>query len=461
LTENVIQAHRYKFFAVGAIGTFMGTLDGSIVNVALPTMADDLHCTVDVVAWIVLAYSLTLISLLLVFGAWTERKGYDFAFKFGYCFFITGSFLCVTSWSIYSIIFGRIVQAIGASMFQAVSTGLVTEVFPSNERGKGIGMMVMIVSAGLMAGPSLGGFLLQFFPWQALFVINIPIGLFGLGLTFRYLRLLPPRVVHRKMRLLGALAISVALLSGTFGLSLIANYPLSDIRVWGLGAISLVAFLTFFRFESIPEKALIGLEMFRNRQFTSALAAAILMFISMAGVMILIPFYLERVKQFEPQTVGLYLIIYPVLMFIFAPQAGRLSDKIGSRILTSFGLMTLVCGLYLFSRIGADTANSYLILSIVVMGSGVAIFNTPNSSALMGSVNESQRAITSGILSTSRNIGMSTGVALGTALFAYFQTRYASLGDASQVFITSYHKVIYTAIVIALLGLPFCLSRKK
>jgi MFS family permease len=201
--------------------------------------------------------------------------------------------------------------------------------------------------------------------------------------------------------------------------------------------------------------------MFRNRQFTSALAAAILMFISMAGVMILIPFYLERVKQFEPQTVGLYLIIYPVLMFIFAPQAGRLSDKIGSRILTSFGLMTLVCGLYLFSRIGADTANSYLILSIVVMGSGVAIFNTPNSSALMGSVNESQRAITSGILSTSRNIGMSTGVALGTALFAYFQTRYASLGDASQVFITSYHKVIYTAIVIALLGLPFCLSRKK
>ncbi|MFQ6007516.1 MAG: MFS transporter, partial [Candidatus Zixiibacteriota bacterium] len=345
----------------------MGTLDGSIVNVALPTMADDLHCTVDVVAWVVLAYSLTLISLLLVFGAWTERKGYDFAYKFGYSFFITGSFLCVTSWSIYSIVFGRIVQAVGAAMFQAVSTGLVTEVFPSHERGKGIGMMVMMVSAGLIAGPSLGGFLLQFFPWQALFVVNIPIGLFGLGLTFRYLKLLPPRVVHRQMRLGGSLAISAALFSGALGLSLIDNYPLSDIRVWGMGAISLVAFLAFFRFESIPEKALIGLEMFRNRQFTSALAAAILMFISMAGVMILIPFYLERIKHFEPKTVGLYLIIYPLLMFILAPQAGRLSDKIGSRILTSSGLMILACGLYLFSYIGTDTANSYLILSIVLM----------------------------------------------------------------------------------------------
>lgn len=460
-TNNFIQANRYKFFTVGATGTFMATLDGSIVNVALPTIASDLHCTVDVVAWVVLAYYLTLISLLMIFGAWTERKGYDFAYKFGYSFFIIGSILCVMSGSIYSLVFGRIIQAIGTSMFQAVGTGMVTEVFPEKERGKGIGMMVMMVSAGLMAGPSLGGLLLGFFPWQSIFVINIPIGLVGLGLTFKYFRLLPRRDGRRKLRLAGALAVSVALFSWVFGLSLVGDYSLDDVRVWGMFLISVAALLTFFKFESKPENSLIGLDLFKNRQFSTALTAAVLMFIAMAGVMILIPFYLERIKLFEPKMVGLYLIIFPVLMFVLAPLAGRLSDKIGSRVLTSFGMITLACGLYLFSHVGTDTSNSYLVLSIVVMGCGVSIFNTPNSSALMGSVTRGQRAITSGIVSTSRNIGMATGVALGTALFAYFQTRNAGLGDDSLIFIDSYHKVIYASIVITLLALPFCLVRKK
>ncbi len=459
--ENVIQQNRYKFFTVGAIGTFMGTLDSSILNVALPTIANDLKCTVDVVAWVVLSYTLTLVSLLLVFGAWTQRKGYDFAYKFGFSFFIVGSLLCIMSWSIYSLVLGRVVQAIGASMFQAVGTGMVTEVFPERERGKGIGMMVMMVSAGLMTGPPLGGFLLQFFPWQSIFVINLPIGLIGMALTLRYFKLLPARSITRKMRLAGAVAISLALFSATFGLSLVSDYGPTDARVWGMAAISLVSLLAFVKFESSPDSALIGLEIFKNRQFTTALVAAVLMFISMAGVMILIPFYLERVKSFEPRTVGLYLTIFPLLMFVLAPLAGRLSDKIGFRFLTSIGMVTLACGLYLLSRIGTDSANTYLILCIVVMGCGTSIFNTPNSSAMMGSVAQHQRAITSGILSTSRNIGMSTGVALGTALFAYFQVQYADLGNDSLVFLASYHRVIYTAMGIALLGVPFCLIRKR
>ena len=439
----------------------MGTLNGSILNVALPTIADDLMCTVDVVAWVVLSYTLTLVSLLLIFGAWTERKGYNFAYKFGFSFFIIGSLLCIINWSIYSLIFGRVIQAVGAAMFQAVGIGMVTEVFPARERGKGIGTMAMMVSAGLMSGPPLGGFLLEFFPWQSIFVINLPIGLIGLALTFRYFKLLPPRAVQRKMRLAGGIAISLTLFSGTFGLSLVSDYGLTNIRVLAMAGISLVSLLVFMKFESRPETALIGVDIFKNRQLTTALAAAILMFISMSGVMILIPFYLERIKNFEPKTVGLYLIIFPLLMFILAPLAGRLSDKIGSRILTSLGMATLACGLYLFSRIGFDTDNSYIILSIVVIGSGSAIFNSPNSSSIMGSITPEQRAITSGIISTSRNIGMSTGVALGTALFAYFQIYYVNLEDDGLIFIASYHQVIYTAIAIAVLGLPFCLLRKR
>ena len=134
MSHNVIQTFRYKFFTVGDNGTFMATLDGSILNVALPTIARDLQCGVDVVAWVVLAYSLTLISLLMVFGAWTERKGYDFAYRFGYTFFIAGSLLCAASWSFDSLVTGRMVQAIGTSMVQAVGPGRGAGMFHAPER---------------------------------------------------------------------------------------------------------------------------------------------------------------------------------------------------------------------------------------------------------------------------------------------------------------------------------------
>jgi len=461
LLENTIQKNRYKFFAVGAIGTFMGTLDGSIVNVALPTIASDLHCSIDIVAWVVLSYTLTLVSLMLVFGAWTQRKGYDFAYKFGFCFFTVGSLLCTVSWSIYSLILSRVIQAIGTSMFQAVGTGMVTEVFDRKERGKGIGMMIMMVSAGLMTGPPLGGFLLQFFPWQAIFVINLPIGLVGLALTFRYFKLLPVHVLQRRAPLASGVAVSAALLSGVLALSLVSSYGLADIRVWGLALVSLISVYAFIKLETKPERALIGLEMFRNRQLVTSLIAAISMYSALSGTLILMPFYLERVRHCEPKTVGLYLIILPVLMFLLAPVAGRLSDKIGTRILTASGLTTLACGLYLLSHLGIETISSYIILSLVVVGCGVAAFNAPNSSAIMGAVTEAQRAITSGILSTTRNIGMSLGVALSTALFAYFQTQYADLGNDSMVFVASYHQVIYVVMAMAIIGLPFCLLRRR
>ncbi|MFH1374277.1 MAG: MFS transporter [bacterium] len=461
MTENFIRNHRYKFFTVGAIGTFMATLDSSILNVALPTIAGDLNCSINTVAWVVLSYTLTLVSLLLIFGAWTERRGYDFAYRFGYTFFLAGSLLCVLSWSVYSLIAGRIIQAIGTSMFQAVGIGMVAEVFPEGERGKGIGLMVMMVSSGLMAGPPLGGLLLQFFPWQSIFVINLPIGLFGLALTFLYFRLLPRRVSHRKVPLAPGIAISLALFAGIFALSLVSDYGPTDIRVLLIAAVAIAALLIFLRFESNPDRALIGLSLFKNPRFTVALMAAILMFVAMASVMILLPFYLERVRGYEPGEVGMFLVILPLLMFVLAPLAGRLSDKIGFRFLTSFGMATLASGLLLLSGVGVQTGAGYLVLSIVVMGSGVAIFNTPNSSAMMGAVTPQQRAITSGIVSTARNVGMSTGVALGTALFAYWYTQSGDPVADSLAFVASYRQVMYVAVTVSVAGLLFCLGRRK
>jgi MFS family permease len=219
LTEA--QANRYKIFTVGAIGTFMATLDGSIVNVGLPTIARELNCSVDLVAWVALAYSLTLVSLLLVYGAWTERKGFAFAYTYGFILFMLGSAACGLSPNIYSLIGARVLQASGTAVFASIGPAMVTAVFPEKERGKGIGMMVMMVAAGFTVGPPLGGLLLGVWDWPSIFYVNIPIGIVGLGLAIKYLRTLTPPKVTRAMPLKGAMAVSLGLVSTMLAMSLV------------------------------------------------------------------------------------------------------------------------------------------------------------------------------------------------------------------------------------------------
>lgn len=437
----------------------MATLDGSILNVALPTISADLNCPVDKIAWVALAYTLTLISLMLVFGVWTDRKGYSFGYRFGFFFFITGSIICALSQTFYLLICGRIVQATGTAMFAAIGPGMVTTVFGEKERGKGIGMMVMMVSAGFMVGPPLGGFLLGFFPWQSIFVINIPIGFIGTYMTFRYFKYIPMPVHKKPLRLHSAISMSLAMLLLTIGLTFINDYQLNDPRIWGVFILALISVTLFFTFERNPDRAMIGFDIFRNRQFSSSLVAMLFMFISNAGILILIPFYLENIMNYHPNQVGLFLIIYPIMMFIFAPISGRVSDKIGYRILTVTGILILLVGFYLFAQLQIDSPATFIITCLVIVGIGVGIFNTPNSSAFMGSVDEKHRAVASSILATTRNIGMSFGVALSTTLFAFFESRYAYLGNDNVAFVSSYKIVIFVSMAVATVSLVASLVR--
>ncbi len=437
----------------------MATFDGSVVNVALPTIAEHFSASVDLAAWVSLSYSLTLVALIMVFGAWTESKGYALAYKLGYSFFIIGSVMCSLSWSIYALILSRVVQAAGTAMFAAVGIGLVSEIFPEKERGKGIGMIVMTVSAGFIIGPIAGGLLLSAFNWQSIFLINIPIGLVGLYMTFVYFKVLPPHRSERPMRWAGSLSVSLALVTAIFALGLLKDYPITDYRIWGLGLVSLLSLVLFVKFESRKETALIGFDIFKNRQFTSSILAMLTAFSSVSGIMLLIPFYLERVKHLEPKQVAFYLMLIPVTMFIFSPLAGKLSDKIGFRFLSTLGVLILSSGLYLMSRIGMNSSTAFVATGLGIIGTGFGVFSTPNSSALMGSVTKGQRAITSGILSTTRNMGISIGVAISTALFAYFNQKYSMLGSEAESFVASFHNVIVISTVLSLLGLPFCLVR--
>ncbi|PWB70226.1 hypothetical protein C3F09_09430, partial [candidate division GN15 bacterium] len=257
----------------------------------------------------------------------------------------------------------------------------------------------------------------------------------------------------------GAISISIGLTCAIFLVKQLNDRTVPEWLLWVMGAAAIIGMAAFVRFESKPKTALVGFETFRNRVFTMSILIQLANFVSTSGVFILIPFYLERVKGFEPKTVGLFLIVLPILMFVIAPLAGRLSDKIGFRVLTTVGMAISAAGLLFLAGLQVDSTSAYVVLSLFVCGVGIGTFSTPNSSAMIGSVPSEQRAVVSGILATNRNLGMSLGVALATALYTRFDLANAAITDEKLRFVTSYHPVIYVAVVIALVGTALCFVR--
>ncbi len=310
MSQTYTKAQKLKLFSVGALGTFMATFEGSIVNVALPGMTADLGVSIDAVAWVVMAYSVTLISLMLVFGAWVQRVGYGTAYKSGYLLFVIGSIICSFSSDLPMLLVGRIVQATGTAMFAAVGPAMISDIFPANERGKGIGMMVMTVALGFMVGPPTGGFLLSIWDWTSVFIVGIPIGVVGFILAAYFFKDYRHKKSNKPLPLASASVMSAALVALTFGLSSIGDKPLTDVVIWGNGLAGFCLLGLFLMLERKPEKALIGLAIFKNRNFVTAVLAQQSHFIAFAGVMILLPFYLEHIRGLKPQEVGFYLILY-------------------------------------------------------------------------------------------------------------------------------------------------------
>jgi len=432
------------------MGTFIGTLEGSILNVALPTMAAELNVAIDVIAWVVLAYQLTVVSLVMVFGAWAGRKGYPFAYKFGFIFLVIGSILCAVSTSMGPLLVGRVVQALGGAMFQAVGMGLITTAFPASERGKGIGLMAMMVAVGLMIGPPLGGFMLTAWPWQVIFYLSSAVAIVGTVMAYSFFHGFKSTISDKKINISGAVALSICLLSGMLAMTVLDSRMKVEGPFGLLLLSSLIALAVFIWRESKPGTALIGGDIFRNSQFRISVAGMFLTFSALSGALILVPFYLQDMRGYEPQTVGLFLIILPITMMLIAPLSGRISDKIGFKALTVGGALIFAVGLYLLSALKADSSNGYMVFGLTTVGIGVGIFNSPNTSAMMGSVKPQQRPIASSINSSTRNIGMAFGVAVATTLFEAL-TVGGQLPEGEQ-FVLKYRYVTYVCLSFALLA---------
>jgi EmrB/QacA subfamily drug resistance transporter len=406
----------YVMLAV-AMSIFLATIDGSIVNVALPILVRDLDAGFATVQWVILSYLLTQATLMLSMGRLGDMLGKKPIYMGGTAVFIAGSALCGLSPNVYWLIGFRVLQAVGAAMALTLGLAIITEAFPGTERGKALGLISTIVSIGIAIGPTIGGFILDFLSWQWIFYVNLPVGLIGILLAWRYVPDFKP-VGRQTFDYLGAATFFTGLLALLLGLTLGPDAGYTQPAILLLFAASIIFLALFVFIELRVKQPMVELRLFRNRLFSSDLFIRLLSFVAFSGLAILMPFYLQNVMQYSLRQVGLMLAVVPICLGLTGPVAGSLSDRFGTRLISLLGLVMLLIGYLAVSTLSEQTSVMGYLLRLAPVGMGMGIFQSPNNSSIMGSVSRDRLGVASGLLSVTRTLGSTTGVAVLGALWA-------------------------------------------
>jgi EmrB/QacA subfamily drug resistance transporter len=446
-TTKAIDRKWWVLVAIGT-GSFMAALDGSVVNTILPVLREAFHSNVATIEWVVTVYLLVLSGLLLTFGRLGDLRGHKSIYVWGFGIFILSSALCGAAWSPTLLVVFRGLQAIGGAMLASNSPAIVTGNFPAEQRGRAFGLISTMTYLGLTVGPSLGGWLTHAFGWRTVFYINVPVGTLAFSLGMAFIPKDLPSESHQTFDLPGAITFLAALTLLLLGLNKGADWGWSSPPVIGLLTGAVILTVIFILIEQRSRAPMLDLSLFRIPLFSASTANAILNYICVFSITFLMPFYLIQGRGLNPAQAGLLLTVQPVMMAITAPISGALSDRVGSRIPGMLGMGLLACGLFLLSRLAAESQQWLVILGLMVAGAGTGTFISPNTSALMGAAPRARQGIASGVQAAARNFGMVLGIGLAGAIFT---THLAN--DAVTSFYAGIQQGFLVAAGIALLGM--------
>jgi EmrB/QacA subfamily drug resistance transporter len=456
---------KWLILSAVSLGSLMSTLDGSIVNVAMPSIQRDLGIDLTAVEWVSVAYLLVVGSLLLPVGRLGEVLTFKRVYLVGFTIFTLASVCCGASPTPAVLVAFRAVQGVGAAMIMAMGPAIVARTFAAFERGRALGLNGVSVSIGLSLGPVLGGILTQVGTWRAIFLINVPIGVLAIVWAARVL----PAETPGKGQ---SFDIRGAALSGSALFALLL--ALSEGQAWGwtspatIGLViaSAVLGLALVAVERSALQPMIDLALFRIRAFAAGLASVVVAFAGLFTATFLLPFLLQQGSGLSPIEAGLLMTPVPITMAIVAPFSGSASDRFGPRALASTGMALMALALLSLTQLPVDFTLPDLVWRLVLLGLGQGLFMSPNSSAVLGSVPRERIGTASGTLAQMRVVGQALGIALSAAVVATRLPVHLAAAEggtpaaqASAALAAAIHDAFVIAAVICCIGIATSLVR--
>lgn len=411
---------------VVGLGSFVAAFDGSAISVALPVLSRELDANLSQVQWVIAAYLIVVTAMLLNAGRLADMWGLRRAYGAGLCGFAVGSLLCGASTALWPLVAARAAQALGAALIIAIGPPIVAAAFPHGGSARGLGLMSSAMAAGLMAGPPLGGLVIDLLSWRWIFLVNAPLGLIGAWLALRGSR----EIVHgpRRFDVAGGLLLMVAVGAAFAALSELGRRgaprgvaPL----LLGAAAAGAVAFAWVERHARHP--------VVRGRLLLDAVVGPAVLceglgFVAVGGVMFLAPFYLAVVRGLRPLEVGGLFAAVPVSLAVAAFASGFSAGRVGAPRLVTLGLLACAGGLAALALAGTGGPVTDALFALMTVGAGVGLFQTPNSSMALSAAPRAEIGAAGGLLATSRNLGMALGVALAAGIFqASYRARTAGV----------------------------------
>jgi EmrB/QacA subfamily drug resistance transporter len=356
----------------------------------------------------------------------------------------------------------RLIQAVGAAMTIATGNAIITTSFPSKERGKALGIMGAVVGLGLLSGPALGGFFLDLLGWRSIFYLRLPFGIISLAMAQVLLKeqFSPKR--EGKFDLLGAATLFFALTCLLLAVNRGQSLGWSSPWVLSLGVVGTLLLFFFLVVEWKAAQPVLDLRLFGSRLFSAASSSHVFLYMSTVMASFLMPFYLIQGLGFNASKTGLLLVTIPAVSLVMSPLSGRLSDKLGTLFLCASGLTLVSVGLFLLSGLGINASIGEIVLYLVILGVGMGLFTSPNTSAIMGSVPSERLGSASAMVGMLRQLGMSIGLAIAGGIFVASQfshtTQLTSQGLLQDIAerlstVSGFQDAILVALVIAVIGL--------
>jgi DHA2 family multidrug resistance protein-like MFS transporter len=439
--------HPQRLWAIVTVlgGLIMAVLDGSIANIALPSISRALQADPSRTIWVVNAYQLTVTVCLLPLSSLGDILGYKRVYRYGLATFLLGSLICAVSVNLPMLVVGRVVQGIGGAGIMSVNTALIRFIYPPTQLGRGIGLNALVVGITIGVGPSVGALILSIASWPWLFAVNVPVAIFALVLSRKALPVTPPqpRAFDYRSAALSAAVFALFIL-GVDGLGHAAMRPAAA----GALAAALLLGWWMVRMQREQPAPLVPVDLFASRPFTLAVGTSFCSFMTQMLSFVALPFYLEYQLGRSLHETGLLITPWPLMVALMAPVSGRLSDRYPASVLAGIGLVCLSAGLIGLGLLGRDAGSIDVVWRMALCGLGFGLFQSPNNRAMIGATPPHRSGGASGAQATTRLLGQTTGTAVVALLFGL------GLTAAPRV-------ALYVAASVAALGAAISFSRLR